>query len=728
MEKAPPPAMSLRRVFILASVVFTLTAPPAAAGDRLLARDETLARGAPAARPAPFRFNLVGLHWIGSGSVRFRTADAAGRWSAWLEAQPEAEDLPDPGRPEGRKGARWRFGNPYWTGPARYIEYRSSGEVRRLRAYFVWSDPAELPDLGGGITLARAAKPGIITRSQWGADESIVRAPPAYAARVRFAVVHHTAGTNSYGSAESAAIVRGIQRYHVLANGWNDIGYNFLVDKYGRIFEGRGGGVDRNVIGAHAGGFNTGSTGAAVLGTYASSRFSSAATGALTKLLAWRLDVAHVDPLDRLNVVSGGNERYSAGTTVRLRAISGHRDTGSTSCPGTAGYGQLGSIAQAVAARGLPKLYDDRASGGLGGLVRVTGRLSTALPWTITIADASGATVATGSGAGPSVDWTWNASSILFGTYTYRIAAGPDVRPATGPVPGPPVLAVTTLAASPAALTPNGDGVKETTRISYALNTSGSATVDVLDDSNRVVRTLANGASYTSGVSVLIWDARTGAGAPLADGNYTLRVRASSPGQMATRTRNLVVDRTLGFLSALPTPFSPNGDGRADGTQLEFQLTRAADVRVRITAGSRELRMLFAGSLTSGAHVFPWNGRAGGGVLADGSYLARVEATTSLGTRGLRQTVRVDRTPPRVRVVRARRTESGTLLRIWLSENASVRVWYGRPRWRNGGSVRVERKAGFSRVRLPMRAAQVRLLPTDEARNRGSAVIVAVSG
>jgi flagellar hook assembly protein FlgD len=727
MEKAPPLAMSLRRVLLLALAVFALTAPPAAAGDRLLARDESLTRGAPVARPAPFRFNLVGLHWMGSGSVLFRTAEMPGEWSAWLEAQSEDEDLPDSTRPEGQKAGRWRLGNPYWTGPARFIEYRLTGEVRRLRAYFLWSEPGETP-IGDEVTLFRASKPKIITRSQWGADESIVRAPPAYAARVRFSVVHHTAGTNSYSSAESAAIVRGIQRYHVLANGWNDIGYNFLVDKYGRIFEGRGGGVNRNVIGAHAAGFNTGSTGVAVLGTYSSSRFSSAARTALVNLLAWRLDVAHVDPLARVTAVSGGNERFAAGTSIRLRAISGHRDTGYTSCPGTAGYGQLGSIAEAVAVRGLPKLYDDRVEGGLGGLTRVRGRLSTALPWTVTIADADGDTVAAGSGAGTSVDWTWDASPILFGTYSYRIEAGPDVRPAIGPVPGPPVLAVTTLTASPGAVTPNGDGLRETMRISYALNTSGSATVEVLDDSERVVRTLASGASYTSGVSALIWDARTGAGAPVADGRYTVRVRASSPGQTATRTRPVVVDRTLGYFTALPTPFSPNGDGRADRTQLGFQLTRAADVRVRITRGSHNLRTLFLGPLAGGSQAFTWNGRAAGRVVPDGAYFARVQATTELGTRRLRQTVVVDRTPPRVRVAWARRTETGTVVRIWLSEAASVRVWYGRPTWRDGGSVRVERGAGYSRVRLPERAAQVRLVPTDAALNRGSAVKAAASG
>ena len=116
--------------------------------------------------------------------------------------------------------------------------------------------------------------------------------------------MHHTAGTNAYSPSQSAAIVRGIEIYHVKGNGWNDIGYNFLVDKYGQVFEGRYGGADKNVIGAHAEGFNTGSFGVAVLGTYTSSAPPAAAQTALANLIAWRLDIAHVDPLSTLMVAS----------------------------------------------------------------------------------------------------------------------------------------------------------------------------------------------------------------------------------------------------------------------------------------------------------------------------------------------------------------------------------------------------------------------------------------
>ena len=182
------------------------------------------------------------------------------------------------------------------------------GRVTRLRAYTIWSPPEGTPSR----RLAIANAPPIIPRLSWGADESIRRANPKIATAIHFAVVHHTAGSNNYTAAQSAAIVRGIELYHVKGNGWDDIGYNFLVDKYGQVFEGRFGGVDKAVVGAHSLGFNNGSVGVAVLGDYGSAPISAAAKSALERLLAWRLDLAHIDPLSLLTWLSGGNPRSRA--------------------------------------------------------------------------------------------------------------------------------------------------------------------------------------------------------------------------------------------------------------------------------------------------------------------------------------------------------------------------------------------------------------------------------
>jgi flagellar hook assembly protein FlgD len=705
--------MTLPRALAGAALLALLGAWPSAAGVRVVAREVPVRTTAlERSQRAPLRFEMVGLHWMGSGTVWFRTRSLTAVWSRWQPARPEVEDLPDRGTAESTSRPGWKLGNPYWTGASGAIEYRVRGNVSRLRTFFIQSVPDSTPLR----VAARAGRPAIIRRSQWGADESIVRAAPYYADRVRFAVVHHTAGTNSYTAAQSAAIVRGIQRYHVLANGWNDIGYNFLVDKYGQVFEGRGGGIDRNVVGAHAQGFNTGSTGVSLLGTYSSSRISTAGRSALVKLLTWRLDVAHVDPLSRLTWISGGNPEYSAGTPVRLRAVSGHRDTGPTSCPGTALYGQLPGIASSVAARGLPKLYAPEVAGGLGGSVHVTGRLSTTLPWTVTIRSGDGSLVASGSGSATRVDWTWDASGTPFGTFTYTIEAGPDVRPWTAAVPGPPPLEVQGLRAAPAVLTPNDDGVSETTRISFSLTTAATATVEIVNNSGVSLRRLANARSFPVGTSRLLWDGRNGSDVLVPDGLYSVLITAQSPGQSDTDAGDLVVDRTLGHLRVAPHPFSPNGDGRRETMTVAFDLARAATVRVLVRYGGRRIATLrSAADLQAGPQSFVWEGRTRWGSRAvDRRYTARVEATTSLGTRVLSRRVRLDTNPPGVRISRAiagRRTS----VTVVLGGAALLKVRFGA-----STVVSLDAAAGKHTISRAEVFRYVRAIAWDAAENRAA--------
>jgi flagellar hook assembly protein FlgD len=363
---------------------------------------------------------------------------------------------------------------------------------------------------------------------------------------------------------------------------------------------------------------------------------------------------------------------------VRLRAVSGHRDTGPTSCPGTALYGQLPGIASSVAARGLPKLYSPEVAGSLGGSVRVTGRLSTTLPWTVTIRSADGSPVASGSGSGTRVDWTWDASGTPFGTFTYTIGAGPDVRPWTAAVPGPPPLAVQRLRAEPAALTPNGDGVGETTKISFSLTTAATATVEIVDGSGTTVRLLANAQSFSAGRSRLLWDGRNGSGTLVPDGLYSVSITAQSPGQSDSDAEDVVVDRTLGHLGVAPRPFSPNGDGRREMTTVTFELARAATTRVLVLYADQRIATLrSAADLQSGLHSFVWDGWTRWGTrAAQRRYTVRVEATTSLGTRVLSRRVRLDTTPPAVRIARAvagRRTR----VTVVLGEAALLKVRFG---------------------------------------------------
>ncbi|WP_327245004.1 peptidoglycan recognition protein family protein [Streptomyces sp. NBC_01320] len=193
-------------------------------------------------------------------------------------------------------------------------------------------------------------KPPITSRAGWGADESISPEAPEYNDTVKAVFVHHTAGTNDYSCADSASVVRGIYAYHVKSEGWKDIGYNFLVDKCGTIFEGRKGGLDRPVLGAHTYGFNRESTGISVLGTYTNTAAPSAVTTSVARIAAWKLGQYKGDPAGSTMLTAGANgsngfkKTFTAGTQYSFKQISGHRDGFNTECPGTMLYGQLPTI------------------------------------------------------------------------------------------------------------------------------------------------------------------------------------------------------------------------------------------------------------------------------------------------------------------------------------------------------------------------------------------------
>ena len=291
---------------------------------------------------APMRFNMLGVHWIGRGSVEYRTHRLHGAWRAWRGVDDDAR--PDAASRE--RDRAWRDGNLDWAGGSDGVQFRTRGDVRRLRAYYLWS---RVTAPARARRLATAGAPAIVTRALWQADEKIRRAKPRYAKSIKIAVVHHTAGTNAYTPAQAAAIVRGIEIYHVKGNGWDDIGYNFLVDRFGTVYEGRSGGVERNVIGAHAQGFNTGTVGVSLIGNFASATPPQAQQDALVNLLAWRLDVAHVDPLSTAALTSSGNPKFRSGRVVTLRAVSGHRDTGPSECPGNRAYALLPGLAKRIA-------------------------------------------------------------------------------------------------------------------------------------------------------------------------------------------------------------------------------------------------------------------------------------------------------------------------------------------------------------------------------------------
>ncbi|WP_190181255.1 peptidoglycan recognition protein family protein [Streptomyces naganishii] len=192
-------------------------------------------------------------------------------------------------------------------------------------------------------------RPRIVTRRGWGADESLRAHGFVYTKKVKAAFVHHTASGNNYRCSQAPSVIRSIYRYHVESMGWRDIGYNFLVDKCGTIYEGRAGGVAKAVLGAHTTGFNSNSVGIAVIGTYSRTKPSAAAVTAVARLTAWKLGLYGMNPRGKTYLKSGGGNLYQKGKNVRLNVISGHRDGFATDCPGKQLYGRLGSARSAAA-------------------------------------------------------------------------------------------------------------------------------------------------------------------------------------------------------------------------------------------------------------------------------------------------------------------------------------------------------------------------------------------
>ena len=208
--------------------------------------------------------------------------------------------------------------------------------------------PVSVPAAVPAGTTANGLPVPVTTRAEWGANASYMSWDPDYES-AGHVVVHHTAGTNNYSAGQSASIVRGIYYYHAVTLDWGDIGYNFLIDKYGTVFEGRSGSVAAPAgemsVGAHARGVNTGTMGLSMMGDYSSVSPSDAQLNAVGRMAGWffkRAGIADANGHAGLHVWT--TERYQAGSTISMPRILGHRDVGYTTCPGNVGYSKLGTI------------------------------------------------------------------------------------------------------------------------------------------------------------------------------------------------------------------------------------------------------------------------------------------------------------------------------------------------------------------------------------------------
>lgn len=308
------------------------------------------------------RATMIGCTWAASSPavLRARGLDGDGQWSAWTDL----EIAVDPVSGENALGSE-----AAWIGPVTQIEVQAqtaggSDMAQDVTAHVVTTSPRSadakpLPGVSGGrgsMLPAEAASattgpelgpgaPTIIRRSQWGAKESLTSGVST-AAGIRSVVVHHTEGSNTYGRKDSPQILRGILSYHTQSLGWADIGYNVLIDKYGQVFEGRHGGLNLNVIGAHCLGYNNGTFGVSIMGSYKTSGPPTAARKALAHVIGWRLLGAFRTKVSEKSsfTVTSANVTHKKGSTISLPRIFAHRDVNYTDCPGNAFYAKMSAV------------------------------------------------------------------------------------------------------------------------------------------------------------------------------------------------------------------------------------------------------------------------------------------------------------------------------------------------------------------------------------------------
>jgi hypothetical protein len=324
-------------------------------------------------------FGEVGVSW-GRGAtlpqaaieVAARTS-TAGTWSAWHTIPYDPEHGPDPGSAEARHARPGT--DPLLVGKVGSVQVRAVSRrplpadmklavVSPGRAAHTATERAALdtstmdgddgadsvyraadpqPVSGDSARLAAAVftpRPVIYSRAQWGADERMRSKSSLHYGDVHAGFVHHTVNANTYTRAEVPALLRSIYAYHVRVRGWSDIGYNYLIDRFGRIWEGRYGGIDRAVVGAHTLGFNDDSFAASAIGNYELTRPSKATLQAYAALFAWKLSLHGVD--------ASSTRQYV--TSRWFRAINGHRDAAATACPGRYLYDKLPAIRTMAAA------------------------------------------------------------------------------------------------------------------------------------------------------------------------------------------------------------------------------------------------------------------------------------------------------------------------------------------------------------------------------------------
>jgi hypothetical protein len=382
-------------------------------------------------------FTLVGLTWQGqiSSETKFKVrVKESGNWSTWFDfakADYHEPDISD--------GADARFGtDPLLTGLADGVELKISGKLeglpKDLRMALINSEvtsqdkaiaiesksqfskngtksmfgSSALPP--GSVTTPSGtvvAKPKIVTRAEWGANEAWRDRVPKMGKTIKAGIVHHTASTNNYTAEQSPAQMRILYSYFTKTLKYADMGYNFLVDKYGTIYEGRNGCVYKTTKacdgtalpaqGAHTAGFNVDTFSISAIGNYdvLAPANPAAMVDSISALMAWKLAPYGLDPNANTKIVStdtSGSSKYRKGQEATLKVVSAHRDVGKTACPGRYFYPYMDEIRDRTAAILQPVIGNVQVAPNIVApeqtdQIAITATVPTIATWSITVKD-----------------------------------------------------------------------------------------------------------------------------------------------------------------------------------------------------------------------------------------------------------------------------------------------------------------------------------------------------
>jgi N-acetylmuramoyl-L-alanine amidase/LGFP repeat len=324
---------------------------PAAANGAASRSDRRGELTAALAKTPTEEYGMVAVTWRPGTApegteVRVRSK-VDGAWTAWTDLPVDDHEGPSADEESGVRDGT----SPMWVGAGTGIAVEvtspdgSGPRGVRVETIDPGSDPAIATGRSSaGAEITRAVRfpgmPRMLSRRAWGANESLNDQcwRPIYGSSAKMVFVHHTVNSNNYSPSEGKAIVRGIHAYHTQSRGWCDIGYNFLIDKYGKVYVGRAGGARRPVRGAHAGDYNTNSVGVSLIGNFEQARPTKRMKNALVRFIGWRLGTSYAP--------ARGTVRIDG---TRFKRISGHRDADATACPGRYVYRWLPRLRDRVA-------------------------------------------------------------------------------------------------------------------------------------------------------------------------------------------------------------------------------------------------------------------------------------------------------------------------------------------------------------------------------------------